>query len=267
MSIRLQHLRWPGDVGALMNACDAMVCTASLAMCPSDVAESMGVLNALERTRFAAYTNDIVARRFLAGRRALREMLASVLGMSPREVPLREGLHGKPYLAAGTPGSVWFSVSHCDDLLVVAVSRTADVGVDVERCRAFEHWSRVADRVLDPHERRQLDLAVARGDDPSEAFLRHWCRVEAELKAVGCGIQGLDAHRAGMRPRGLRLADVDTLALPPDVAASGARYQAAVALCVPGSTYETTIDSLRQTASATRQASQPTTSPARASTP
>lgn len=267
MTIRLLQRRWPApDLAIAIGTCDAVICTASLLAGDRDVQQSLDVLNAAERARYRAYTNDIVSRRFLGGRRMLREMLGAVLHLSPRDVPLREGLHGKPFLAAGTPGCVWFSVSHTDDLLVVALSRTADVGVDVERARAFDQWQRVADRVLDAQERSQLDLAVNAGEDPGEAFLRHWCRVEAELKAVGCGIHGLDAHRAGLRPRGLRLADLTALALPDDVVA-GVRYQAAVALCAPGATYGPATASLHQTAMDSAHASSPVTSPARASTP
>jgi 4'-phosphopantetheinyl transferase len=267
VTIRLLQRRWPAtDLPSAIGTCDVVVCTASLLVRDADSQSSLATLNAAERVRYLAYTNEIVARRFLAGRTLLREMLGAVLRVAPRDVPLREGLHGKPYLAAGTPESVWFSVSHTDDLLVVALSRSADVGVDVERARAFDQWHRVADRVLDGRERRQLDVAVDRGEDPGEAFLRHWCRVEAELKAVGCGIHGLDAHRAGLRPRGLRLADLTALELPDDIAA-GARYQAAVALCAPGATYAPVPASLRQTAAESAQAPTPVTNPARASTP
>jgi hypothetical protein len=108
------------------------------------------------------------------------------------------------------------------------------VGVDVERVRAIEQWERVAGRVLDPAELRQLQADVARGADPGAAFLGHWCRVEAELKAIGCGIVGLEAHRAGRRPLGLRVADLRELPVPGELVAGGARYRAAIALGAPG---------------------------------
>ena len=262
MSMRLTQIEWPVvDLSARLADSDAVVCIASLLSCGEDLRGCLALLSPTERQRYFDYTNDVVGRRFACGRGLVRSMLGSVLGLAAVDVPLREGLHGKPYLAAQTARAVWFSVSHADELLVVAMSRSADVGIDVERARGFEHWQRVADRVLDEQERRQLDAAIAAGDDSSEAFLRHWCRVEAELKAIGCGIAGLEAHRAGMRPRGLRLADLAPLKLPPDVAATGYRFQAAVALCTPGA------DSLRQASPASAQASSPTTRPASASTP
>lgn len=261
MSLRVHQGHWPvADLSARCGDADVVICTASLLASDADVERSLEQLSSSERVRFAGYTNGIVARRFACGRRLVREMLGSVLGLAPREVPLREGMHGKPFIAAGTPRSLWFSISHTDDLLVVAMSRRGDVGVDVERRRAFEQWQRVADRVLAPAERAQLDRAVEQGEDPSEAFLRHWCRVEAELKAIGCGIAGLEAHLAGETPQGLRLADLTTLPLPGDVATTGVRYQAAVALCSPGGA------SVRQSTPVTVHEIIAVSSPARAST-
>lgn len=267
MSVRVHQTTWPvADLAARVAEYDAVVCVASL-LCDEDaLARHVASLSAGEGDRHAGYSNGVVARRFACGRGLVRAMLASVLGVPPGGVPVREGLHGKPQLAPGTPHAVRFNVSHTDDLLVVALSRSHDVGVDVERVRALEQWQRVADRVLDAQELRVLAAEVAQGADPGETFLRLWCRVEAELKAIGCGIQGLDAHRAGERPRGLRTADVP-LVLPPGMAVTGVRYQAAVALCAPGAGDVWPRDSARHARPDSCQDTSPVASPARASTP
>ena len=261
--MRVAQLSWPnGAVVSALAESDVVVCTASLVATDDAVESALDILSSSERVRFATYTNAVVARRFAVGRRHLREMLAAVVGTTAGAVPLREGLHGKPHLARGTGDrALWFSVAHSEDLLVVAMSRIADVGVDLERARSIEQWQRVADRVLDRTERTQLELAVERGEDAGCAFLRHWCRVEAELKAIGCGIAGLEDHRAGKRPAGLRLADLPALPIPAEVAGPEVRYQAAVALCSPWR------DNLRQTAPASSQVTTPTSMPAIPSTP
>lgn len=261
-AVRIRVARWT-DADAISRLADhdAVVVTTSL---HASGAETMSILQALspdERDRHATYTNAVVARRFAVGRARLREALARVLGCEAGDVALREGLHGKPALPRGASARpLWFSVAHCEDLLLIALSRRYEVGVDVERVRSIEHWERMADRVLDPGERAQLRDAVTGGEDAGTAFLRHWCRVEAELKAIGCGIAGLDAHLAGRRPLGLRVADLSDLPLPPGIAAGGVRYQAAVALCSPG------VESARQTAVATLHDATPTIAPATAST-
>ena len=105
-----------------------------------------------------------------------------------------------------------------------------EVGIDAEPMRPIERWARVADRVFSPAERAQIGREIANGDEPSSVLLRFWCRGEAELKAIGCGISGLSAHRDGWHPPGLRVADLPSVPLPTDLASAGARYQAAVAL-------------------------------------
>lgn len=259
--VRWTAVSWPAaDVSARLAAHEAVVCVASLHASEAELARVVTLLSASERARFADYSNAVVARRFAIGRSLLREIVGCALGLAPEAVPLREGVHGKPALAGALIGRpLWFSVAHCEDLLAVALSRAWDVGVDLERARAIEQWERVADRVLAPAERAQLQRAVDLGDDPGRAFLRHWCRVEAELKAVGCGIVGLEDHRAGRRPLGLRVLDLD-LPLPAAIAGTGARYQAALALCAPG------VESARQSALAIPQAAKPANPPARAST-
>jgi 4'-phosphopantetheinyl transferase len=260
--LRVRATRWPCSAAELsLSQHDIVVVSASLLASEHEVRQSLDVLSADERTRFESYTNAVVARRFVVGRRVVREVLGTVLGMAPSAVSLCAGVHGKPALRCSAAlRTVRFSVAHTEDLILVALSRTTEVGIDLERSRAIEHWERVAERVLDPAERVQLQMAVESGDDAGFAFLRHWCRVEAELKAIGCGIEGLDAHRAGKRPLGLRVADLEDLPLPADLVRTGVRYQAAVAVCCAG------VESARQTAIAAHHEIRPAIAPTRPST-
>jgi 4'-phosphopantetheinyl transferase len=213
---------------------DVAVFTASLRADSETFDRALGALDTAERERFERHLNSEVAHRFVIGRLRLREMLGTMLGVAPREVPIRIGLHGKPMLDhAAQSAGVRFSVAHCDDLLVVALSRAGDVGVDVERTRPIERWARVAERVFSADDRAALARDVASGSETTSAFFRYWCRTEAELKAIGSGISGLTAHREGWRPPGFRMADLVDLPLPPELRSDGARFQSAVAICAP----------------------------------
>jgi 4'-phosphopantetheinyl transferase len=152
-----------------------------------------------------------------------------------------------------------FSVAHCEELLLVAVTRIGDVGIDVERVRPIERWARVADRVFAPAERAALGREVESGEEPSAVFFRHWCRGEAELKAIGCGISGLGAHRDGWHPAGLKVVELSAIPLPNALADEGVRYQGAVAVCTPR-------DAARQSAAETSQLRPPRNTPTSAST-
>ena len=265
--LRVHHAAWPLlDVDRRLAEHDVVLCSASLLSDDSAVARAVEMLDPDECIRYAEHANEVVARRFAVGRSILRTALGAATGVNPANVRLRTGVHGKPRLAPGFQGApLWFSSAHSEDLYVVAMSRVADVGVDVERSRAIDQWERVAERVLDAGERETLSLAVGRGEASGDAFLRHWCRVEAELKAIGCGIAGLEAHRAGYRPLALRVADLEievdpgTLA-PPDADSDRWHYQVAVALCSPVASSEL------QMAPAVSHAATPTVIPASAST-
>lgn len=260
-SLRTRVMLWPSADAARIGDVDVKVYAASLIVDTATLERAVSVLSKAERVRFSSYTNGVVAQRFAVGRAVVREIIGALQGMPAAAVRFTDGEFGKPAVVntAGKP-PLWFSVAHCDDLLLVALSREGDVGVDVERTRPIDCWERVADRTLAPSERAQLLRAVERGEDADQVFLRQWCRVEAELKAIGCGIHGIEAHRAGERPAGLRVADLSKLPLPDELAATGVRYQAAVALCASS-------ESTRQHALAASQHSAPTTAPARASTP
>ena len=149
-SLRVGFVVWPRDtLTTVLAACDVLVCSASLAADRDAVTRALPVLDLAERERFEQYENADVARRFAIGRLRLREMLAALLGMSSVAVPIQIGLHGKPALARAAQSSgLRFSVAHCEDLLLVALTRLGDVGIDVERVRPIERWARVADRVF-----------------------------------------------------------------------------------------------------------------------
>jgi 4'-phosphopantetheinyl transferase len=234
-SLRVGFAVWPhASLVALVEGCEVLVCSASLRADETMLAQALGVLDPSERERFERYENSDVARRFAIGRLRLREMLGSLLGVPPAAVPILLGLHGKPALARSAQlTGVRFSVAHCEELLLVAITRLGEVGVDVERVRPIERWARVADRVFGPVDRAALGRDVANGDEPSAVFFRLWCRGEAELKATGSGILGLSAHRDGWHPAGLRVAELANIPLPDEIAADGVRYQAAVAVCSP----------------------------------
>jgi 4'-phosphopantetheinyl transferase len=261
-ALRARVMRWPSADAARIGEVDVKVYAASLLADEERLDRAVEILSSAERDRFSRYSNGVVARRFAIGRAIVREILGALRSQPPAAVQIVDGVHGKPLLSAKCNASpLSFSIAHCDDLLLVAVSRRGEVGVDVERIRSIESWERVAERTFAPAECAQLVRAVERGGVADGLFLRQWCRVEAQLKAIGCGINGIDAYRAGQQAAGLRVTDLKTLTLPPDLAELPARYLGAVALFAPGDR------SGCQTARAASQQSMPTNAPTRASTP
>lgn len=69
-----------------------------------------------------------------AARSALLGVLSRYLDEDPAVIELRRGERGKPMLAAPDP-PLHFNLSHSGELVLIAVHRDREVGVDVQRMR------------------------------------------------------------------------------------------------------------------------------------
>lgn len=127
--------------------------------------------------------------RFVAGRAALRIILAGYLDDEPADLKFRHGPHGKPYLANNSWAEpLYFNVSHADSVALYAVARGGEVGIDIERIREIPDWSGIARTFFDRDEHARLALLTA--ERRNLAFLQAWTRREALLKLSGEGLTG-----------------------------------------------------------------------------
>jgi 4'-phosphopantetheinyl transferase len=149
-------------------------------------------------------------QRLLAGRAAVRAVLAAGLGLPPAALVLLRASGGKPHVPGGPPFS--FTRSGATGLLALGGDR--ELGVDLERLRPVPEAADLAARHLPPAERERL-RAEGGGD---EAFLRAWTRLEASLKALGLGLG--EAAEARTALAAVEVLDLDLL---PDHAAALAR--------------------------------------------
>jgi 4'-phosphopantetheinyl transferase len=181
---------WRGDAAALpLGAADVHVWGASLPAPRQVVARCREVLAADERERAARMLSGRARDAFVVSRGVLRALLGCYLGAAPEAVPLAYSVLGRPVLASGADAaSLQFSVSHSDSQMVLAFTREAPVGVDVERIRPTAETDAIAARFFAPAERAAL--AALEADDRMEGFFACWTRKEALLKAVGLGISG-----------------------------------------------------------------------------
>jgi 4'-phosphopantetheinyl transferase len=138
-----------------------------------------------ERSRAARYRFARDRERFLAGRAALRGVLAEYLGRAPEDLTLGRGALGKPYLL-GRGGGLEFNLSHSEGCALLAVTRDRRVGVDVEGLRLGESGMDMARRFFAPAEVARL--AATPEDARALTFVRCWTRKEAYVKARGDGL-------------------------------------------------------------------------------
>ena len=139
-----------------------------------------------ETTRWQRFRHPRPKRQFVLCRSALRALLCERIGCSNGDLRVVAGDHGKPHaMVRGAPARVGFSVSHSGEHGMIALSREARVGVDVEvRRTRHDVGGRIATAFS---EAEQTALATAEGDDKTTLFFRLWTLREALIKALGTG--------------------------------------------------------------------------------
>jgi 4'-phosphopantetheinyl transferase len=140
-------------------------------------------LTAQDRRRALAIKDPNEQQQRLAVYTALRVLLERMAGARAGRQPFIRSASGKPRLAAS---SVKFSLSHIEGYALIGLTRSGEIGVDLERERPLR---------ISPRRRDEL-IAVAEGlagrhlSGRSEVarFLQAWSRLEAFAKAQGQGI-------------------------------------------------------------------------------
>jgi 4'-phosphopantetheinyl transferase len=175
------------------------VWTVDLGLPPERVARLGSVLSEDELLRAAGFKVEHGRRAFVVTRGALRTILGRYLSADPIALRFATGTAGKPRLDPSS--SLKFNVSHSGEMALVAVTREADVGVDIEQIKARVRQEGVAQRVFTVAEREAIES--------EEDFYRHWVAKEAFVKATGRGIASLRSFEVLLdAPGGARLVHV-----------------------------------------------------------
>ena len=145
------------------------------------------ILNSKELARAERFVVEAPRTQFAYARAFLRTALGEALEVSPAQLSLGTGPHGKPFVA----GKHWqsgllFNLSHCDGLTVLVASHNIMVGVDAEQPDRDLDRYRFAARFFHPFE--QASLAGLSEDHHRAKFFRIWTQKEAWLKAIGTGL-------------------------------------------------------------------------------
>jgi len=139
-----------------------------------------------ERERAAAFTRDGGRIRFITGRGILRLLLSRYLDDDPAEIAISQTRLGKPMLAGESGGRIFFSLSHSEDLVLVALSPSWEIGVDLEFLRTLQ-IDRMIPLCVAPVEREEMEKLPKR--TKRRRFFELWTRKEALAKAVGLGLK------------------------------------------------------------------------------
>lgn len=141
-----------------------------------------------ERQRAAKMRVGTAPEEFVAGRGSLRRLLGAYLNCDPRAVEIVLGAHRKPALRSVRGVRMpHFNVSHSGGMVLLALSRTGPVGVDVEFMDLTVDTMDVARAAFHPDDLRHIESAGSTRERLL-AFYGCWTRREAVAKADGRGL-------------------------------------------------------------------------------
>jgi 4'-phosphopantetheinyl transferase len=168
---------------------------------PDEVVAALAtVLADDERERASRFVFPRDRRRFTVTRACLRVLVARCCGARAAAIRFVYSAHGKPALApAASAPPVHFNVSHAADLALIALTRDAPLGIDVEAVRPLPDLLAIASRFFTAGETETI--VTAPPQDRELAFFLCWTRKEAFSKALGDGLSlALDRYRVACRP-------------------------------------------------------------------
>lgn len=157
-------------------------------------------LTAAEQDRAGRFVVAHARRTFVIAHALLHEALARAGVTAP---VFAESAQGKPRLA---DPDVHFNLSHTEGLVAAALSRDAEIGVDVEARRDMPDRDGVARTVFRPEEIAGMKASAA----PVARFFQLWTAKEAVMKATGLGFS--------LPPKDIGLSGPEPMltTLPPD---------------------------------------------------
>lgn len=142
------------------------------------------VLSDEEMERINQFQLCVDKIRCAAGKIITRLLLAQYLEVDNRIIVIKYGKYGRPfhYTIKGKR-SVQFSISHSGNVLLIAFSHLAHIGIDIEQIKSFSEYRDIAKFFFTEEEYIVVDESKS-----LEVFYQYWTAKEAYLKAMGIGL-------------------------------------------------------------------------------
>lgn len=115
----------------------------------------------------------------------VRTLLSRYYPCAPQDWRFEKGEKDKPEII-DKPDELRFNLSHTDGLIVCALARKHDVGVDVEDISRNSDVLNIADRYFSEHEVKEL-FSLPEAEQRSR-FFDYWTLKESYIKACGLGL-------------------------------------------------------------------------------
>jgi len=145
------------------------------------------VLSSDERKRADKLKSKDDQKRAIYSRGLLRKKLGTYLEVDPADISFSYNEYGKPSLNPKFHfEDLRFNVSHSKDIVVYAITRNRDIGIDVEYLKNVNRAGKIVERFFSKEE---IDFYISQPEHKRKwAFFALWTRKEAYSKAMGRGI-------------------------------------------------------------------------------
>lgn len=121
---------------------------------------------------------------FVIAKGILRKLLASYLSLSPKEINLKLGEYGKPFLHHSS--NLQFNISHSRSEILLGFIQTLPIGIDIEYTKREIDVKNIAKHFFAEEEIEALLKLDTKYQ--TQAFYSCWTRKEAFIKALGSGL-------------------------------------------------------------------------------
>jgi len=138
-----------------------------------------------ERARHDRFVFEKDRHQFLVTRGVIRTLIGRYLDVDPAECAFVANEYGRPSLSHPAGGTLAFNISHTNGMVVCALAREPEIGVDVEdasRAIGLE----LARRFFSADEADALEALPE--DERAARFFEYWTLKEAYIKARGMGL-------------------------------------------------------------------------------
>jgi len=138
-----------------------------------------------ELARLTRKRGEVAQRDGMVTRAFVRQILSQYEDIAPLEWQFGSGFNGKPFIKnAGV--NLQFNLSHATNLIVCAVTRTHDIGIDVEYIKRRSDTYKLAPRYFSAQETTALQALPY--EQQAIDFYHYWTLKEAYIKACGDGL-------------------------------------------------------------------------------
>ncbi len=142
-----------------------------------------GCLSKDELLRESSYKYQKDKRKFIIRRGVLRGILSNYITIPPEQISFNYNKYGKPSVPEN---EIYFNTSHSGSHLVLAFSRSCEIGIDIEEYSEFDNVDGIIKTICNHNE--SFEIKKRRNCNTNESVLKYWVAKEAYLKNRGDGL-------------------------------------------------------------------------------